>query len=494
MESLPTEPTQPTEPCTSLISLKGSLPFLVSVFLLAVAIYVSHALLFSPTVGLNAGDEVEYHLLAKNLAAGKGLTYDGTEPTSFRPPLLPGLLAGVYAIFGSSYLPGRVTVALIGATLPLLLFYLTVIYLNDLKCARIAALLALGYYPFVRFSGQLMSDVPFVVLALSFLCCFGLMLRAKNRSIKLPILAGVLLGLCLLCRPTALLLPLWLLLLVVHMANRKLFLRNLAVIVLLAGATIAPWTIRNFFVHRQFVPVSTQGGYAFWQCHNQLPPDGLVGTNPAIQQNVKRTIPPLLKRVRQGEPAEELFQEILSWRGKAYINWLGDQGLELQQEFKNLSEVQTDRLLFAKAFAAIKAYPSRLVRQVIKGAVKFWEPYSDPIFGTTLRRYSLTYGCVLMLAIIGLIHLYQQKKLPWPLILFVINFNFLVAIFYYEQRYRIPAEACLLVFAAAGLTKLATFRKTLGITIVVLIIAANIAIALWGQPAATAIRNLIRNL
>jgi len=93
-------------------------------------------------------------------------------------------------------------------------------------------------------------------------------------------------------------------------------------------------------VHRQFVPVSTQGGYAFWQCHNELPPDGTIGTNPTILGNIRQVIPPLLERVKKGERAETVFQEILSWRGKAYINWLGKEGADLQEEFQGLSEVE----------------------------------------------------------------------------------------------------------------------------------------------------------
>jgi len=78
-----------TEWRTPLVAVKGQLRFLVGAYALAVVIYVGYATLLSPAFGLSAGDEVEYHLLAKNLAEGKGLTYDGMEPTSFRPPLFP---------------------------------------------------------------------------------------------------------------------------------------------------------------------------------------------------------------------------------------------------------------------------------------------------------------------------------------------------------------------------------------------------------------------
>lgn len=456
--------------------------------------YVGYATLLSPVVGLSAGDEVEYHLLAKNVAAGNGLTYDGKELTSFRPPLLPGFLAAVYTIFSHSYVAGRIAVALVGASLPVIIFWATLIYVDDLRCARIAALLAAVYYPFIKLSGLLISDAPFTALALLFLCVFGLMLRKQKKTIVLPIAGGVLLGLCLLCRPTVLLLPFWLLLLVGYVRNKKLFLRNLGLVTFFAALTISPWTVRNFFVHRQFVPVSTQGGYAFWQCHNELPSDGTVGTNPTIQRNLRQALPPLLERVRGGERVETIFQEILNWRGKAYVYWLGEEESDLHEEFRDLSEVETDRLLFAKALGAIKTHPKRFILRVTKTAVKFWDPYSDPTFGTNVRRYNIAYGCVLPIAFLGLAHLHRRRRLPYVLLVFMLNFNFIVAVFYYEERYRLAVEACLLIFAAVGAAKLTSLRRTTCGVILVIIIAVNVLVYNCGDGVAVIIRDFIRNL
>jgi len=484
---------EPIEGHTPLMAVRGQLRFLIGVYVLTVVLYVVYATLLSPTLGLSAGDEVEYHLLAKNLAEGNGLTYDGTALTSFRPPLIPGFLAAVYTMFGPSYVAGRIAIALVGASLSVIIFWATVIYIGDMRCARMSALLAMGYYPCIRLSGLLMSDVPFIALALLFLCLFGLMLQDQRKTVLLPIAGGVLLGLCLLCRPTVLLLPLWLLLLVGYVRKKKLFLRNLGVLTLFAGLTVLPWTVRNFFVHRQFVPVSTQGGYAFWQCHNELPPDGTVGTNPTIQRNTRQVMPPLLERIKEGEHAETVFQEILNWRGKAYINWLGKEGTDLQEEFQDLSEVETDRLLFAKALNAIKNHPARFIRRVLKTSVKFWDPYSDPTFGTNVRQYNLAYGCVLPVAFLGFAHLYRRRRLPYILLVFMLNFNFIVAIFYYEERYRLPAEACLLIFASVGIVKLATLRRKTSVAILLIIIAVNSLVAICGDGMAAVLRDFIRS-
>src|SRR5512138_1290970 len=115
---------------------RGQGVFLAIVSAVALVLFVGHAVWLSPPVGLNAGDEVEYQILAKSLAEGKGLTYDGRELTSFRPPLLPAFLALVYRGFGPSPVAGRVAVAAICASLPFLLFWTAIVYLGDLRSAR----------------------------------------------------------------------------------------------------------------------------------------------------------------------------------------------------------------------------------------------------------------------------------------------------------------------------------------------------------------------
>src|SRR5262249_31268499 len=139
----------------------------------------------------------------------------GHEPTSFRPPLLPAYVGAAYAIFGPSQAVGRVAVGLFCATLPLLLYWNAMVYLGDRRAARLSALIALVYWPFIRFSGLIMSDLPFVCFMLVFLGFAGRLVagdpRARASSASHPawlaVGAGAALGLGGLCRPTVFLLP-----------------------------------------------------------------------------------------------------------------------------------------------------------------------------------------------------------------------------------------------------------------------------------------------
>jgi hypothetical protein len=272
------------------------------------------------------------------------------------------------------------------------------------------------------------------------------------------------------------------------------FLCNMVILAITGALVVAPWTLRNYAVHGGFVAVSTQGGYALWQHHNELPPDGSVGTNPAIQQHLRRIVPPLLERVHEGKPAEEIFREILSWRGKAYVYLLGEEGRALQAEFRDLSELETDRLLKRKASEAIRADPARFLRKAAKSAIKFWEPYGDPDFGTGARRYNLAYGCVAPVAATGAVSLLRRRRFPWALALFTANFNALVALFYFEERYRLPVEPCLIALAAAGIVALLAMRRSVFVTAVFAVVLVNGVVMLWGDGVMEALRDFVHGL
>jgi hypothetical protein len=113
-----------------------------------------------------------------------------------------------------------------------------------------------------------------------------------------------------------------------------------------------------------FVPVSTQGGYAFWQHHNSLPPDGTVHTNPMIQKHAREEIDEINRKIESGIPVDEATLPLLSQRGLGYIYLLGDK--ELYGKFENLSEPEVDRNLKKLAFIAIKDRPFNFLKKVIK--------------------------------------------------------------------------------------------------------------------------------
>jgi 4-amino-4-deoxy-L-arabinose transferase-like glycosyltransferase len=119
------------------------------------------------------------------------------------------------------------------------------------------------YPPFLLFSADLESETLFLPLLL--VAAILLLAAADHASAKLGFLSGVALALAALTRPSALaLVPL---LAAPLLDTRwKLARRGGLVATALLGAllTLAPWTIRNYIRYGEFIPVSDEGGCAFF--------------------------------------------------------------------------------------------------------------------------------------------------------------------------------------------------------------------------------------
>jgi 4-amino-4-deoxy-L-arabinose transferase-like glycosyltransferase len=209
-----------------------------------------------------------YHLLAVTLIE-KG-QFGVEAPWSYRPPLYPFSLAGVYTIAGVSWPAARLAQALLG-TLSVWLLFLLARRLMGETAALLAALLAALGPSLIHLSGVFLSEnlyIPWSLLLLLFLH------RGFEGGLRSNfILAGVNGGLAALCRPA--ILPFLVLALLVPLAGLRAGngsarpkisagIGGWALMILTAALVISPWTIRNYRVHRRFVPISTNGGVMLW--------------------------------------------------------------------------------------------------------------------------------------------------------------------------------------------------------------------------------------
>jgi 4-amino-4-deoxy-L-arabinose transferase-like glycosyltransferase len=217
-------------------------------------------------VGIASADDVEFNNLALRLAHGAGYVGDTGQPTSFRAPGWPLLLAGFYAVFGTNPPGVYVLLCLLGAAGCVLTYLLAREFIPE-AAARLAGVLAAVYLPYAYFSCSFLSEGLFVPQLL-----LGLLLLVrylKQPSLLLLILAGLVLGWTALTRPFALLLlPMaWGVLLLESRRRRGL----VVPVVLFTAAfavVIAPWTVRNHVVHGRFVLIATNGGSTFYGGNN----------------------------------------------------------------------------------------------------------------------------------------------------------------------------------------------------------------------------------
>ncbi|HTX30876.1 MAG TPA: glycosyltransferase family 39 protein [Solirubrobacteraceae bacterium] len=220
-------------------------------------------------------DPSDFNRSAASIAGGHGYPptnrAPGGGPSAFRPPAYPFLLAAVYVFAGH---PDPAAGRLVGACLGLASVALITLIAFRLWGRRVA-MVALGIAavapPLVVLSTALISEALVVPLILAAVLA-ALEARTSPRPIRWAILTGVLVGLAALTRTNALILLIpFALAFLPHTAWRRP--RSWvapAVVILAAGLTIAPWTIRNAVVFGRFIPISDESGYTLAGTYNQV--------------------------------------------------------------------------------------------------------------------------------------------------------------------------------------------------------------------------------
>ncbi len=210
-------------------------------------------------------DSNAYDTFARNLAGGFGYCWEPGSFTAYWPVGTPFVYAMFYAVFGHTYIPIVVFNIILGLTTVLFSMLLAERWFN--KTVAIITGLLLALWPSqIEFTTVLASELLFVALIVITLWVWsspGIGFWAK------AVLLGVLLAAATYVRPIALLIPP--LLAVLTMAKEKRLGRPLAagpVELLVIGALILPWTIRNVRVFGSFVLTTTSGGVNLWMGNN----------------------------------------------------------------------------------------------------------------------------------------------------------------------------------------------------------------------------------
>jgi len=258
-------------------------PALIAVFVLAVLVRFAFAATVS-TWHLDTdhlrGDSIDFHTLAANLDAGRGyaLVWKGAgphhgqlQPTAFRAPVWPGVLAGVYKLAGSrSPTDGRLAVILIDALTCALLVLLGT-RLASRRVGVVAGLVAAVYLPLVANTTQLLSDPLFTLLMV--LILLGADHYRRGPSLGRAALIGLVLGAAILTRANGALVAVPIVLWMAWASRRAgwpmaLARGGLAAVVGLA--VLVPWLVRNEARMHAFVPVATQSGSVLGGAYNSV--------------------------------------------------------------------------------------------------------------------------------------------------------------------------------------------------------------------------------
>ena len=209
-----------------------------------------------------------YDLIAMNLAEGNGYRfYPDSTATMLRTPGWVFVLAGIFKVFGDSLAATKVFNLIFSAGTACLVYFLGRRITKSQRLGLIAAAVAF-LHPAVLVADSRGGAES--VFALSLMVFMLLIYRAiETESIRDYLLAGVALGVALLIKSTAALFPpflfLYLFALRPSIARVRYAVIRVGALVLVAGAVLSPWIIRNYALSGDFVPTMSVGGKAAFE-------------------------------------------------------------------------------------------------------------------------------------------------------------------------------------------------------------------------------------
>ncbi len=393
----------------------------VAVFALALALRLAWVgYLEWRGAGLFGPDAPSYDALATSLLEGRGLQkgdYLGlfTDPQqslvvrSFRPPLLPLVLAGVYGTAGHRLWVARVVMAVLSAATCVVVMAVAR-RVFDGPTAVVAGLLSAVYPKFVYYAGALVTETPCTYL-LAVAVALLLAARVAESGGWRWAAAGAALGLAALARSSLLLFaPVAAAWVLVARRGRRRALFEAALVLVGFVAVMSPWWVRNYRVHGRFVPATTEGGYTLWVTNNPLADGG----------------------------------------GHCFLP-------DADGAFDGLSEVEVDRLFWRKGMAHIRAHPGHFARLAAAKLARFWRlwPHADYVGRGTAVVAGASFTPILLLAIWGTLRSRGHWRGVLLLLLLCGYYTALHMVFMAITRYRVPLVPYLIVLAAWGLVDVA---------------------------------------
>jgi hypothetical protein len=404
-------------------------------------------------------DRDAYIAIARNLAAGNGFTSSqpdtgqDIEPTAFRPPLYPCLLAIGYFLNA-----GAIGTGIMQVFLGLGTVWFTWKTGQQLQL-KLGALVAAGIVAtdpiLLQYTTYSMTEVlaTFLSSLLLYLLVCSFQQReagatASTTSLPLLFWTGVIWGLAILCRPTFLaFLGIWILVRLAGSLKQRLWSANqespvpvwkptafLAAGIMLA---VSPWLIRNLVVFRAPILTTTHGGYTL-----------LLGNNPVFYQEV----------------VQQPWGVV--WTGESLDAWQKSLEADIDKlEPPIETEQERDRWMYQRAKKNIAAQPDLFVQSCLLKLKRFWNIAPLASAGVTQSR-SLVWGVagyyfvVLLGCFWGLGLTIWKRKADWsPLIWLLVSFSIVHLFYWTNMRMRAPLVPSIALLSIFGWSYLIQFCK-----------------------------------
>ncbi len=387
--------------------------------MLPLILLVALLLRMGAVVPVHAGgysSEEQVFIFMGHAIAGSATFVDPEGGRSVRAPLYPALLALSFYLFGKSLMIPHLVGCLLG-TMNVALVYALSKQIWENESAALFAAGAMALYPgMIIYSALLQSEALYIFLFLSVMLLAYRLLDAHDSILAL--LLGVGAGLAALARAVFLgFFPL--LLASVWLLRRKGKLtggRVVCVALLEFGLVIAPWTVRNYYIHDAFVPIATVTGGSL-----------LVGNNPFVHGTPKL-------------PSH-------------FDSWVREQAAERGiEEFDSLSEVAQSAIkkdIAIDYLASDPAHGARLAMQKLFVFLVYPITHGDAdvvLKGVAVATDILLLGGV----VIGLMATWRHRYDLLPLYLIIFYSASVHMVMHAEGRYRLPLVPIFALFFGCG--------------------------------------------
>ena len=367
----------------------------------------------------------EYGEIARNMIAGNGYArvspFGGDlELTSSHAPFYPYFLSLFYS-FGHTtwiFIAIQLVQAFVSSLTILIMYKISTLLFNRIV-GTITALGLAVYPPLIYYSAKLVPTtffIFFITVALFFV------LKMRNRKLFSAILAGVILGLSLLCDPLAFaLIPA---LIIWYFIHPEIRLKDTLFVIIISCIVLIPWTVRNRNVHGRIVPVTTQFGVNFW-----------IGNNPHATGTD--------------------YYEVNSIEEGSFVLMTETLPEDILKRLATMSEIERSEFFFDRGMRFIGQYPPQFLSLLFKKASFYWWFAPSEINASVdVKQYRTAYIVFyLPMILLGLLGIVMSLVTPLLkntsliiLTMFFISTTYIVT-HVGLMRYRVPLEVYLLMFA-----------------------------------------------
>lgn len=351
------------------------------------------------------GDEPEYHLLAQRLSAGQGFTLESGEPTAWRTPGFPLILAAIYRA-GGDVASARSIFTVISCLTAVLIYCLSYLLFGQMLAAFLSGLCWAPLLNSIRMAGSLMGEASAAFLLTGVFCMF--LLAERRRSAALFAASGLLLGFAVLVRGYLLfaipLLALWGL-------WRKLGIRSVAVFFSTSCLVLGIWIVRNRMMMGAFT-ISTESAQTIWCGNNQW--------------------------ARGSWPGEWAQADS---RQRQYLQ-------SRHPEFDAAGELERAAIFRDEALQEIRHHPFRALRLLPRKALIYFSPVS-------YLGLDWMYAACGFFGLIGLGMLLKQpstRAIGWLLLTPVVAVLMICMLTFGDPRFRHPVDPMIVTAAGFGVS------------------------------------------